>query len=155
MFKERSIWESAGLEPWTDDSTYSWYRTSLSTPAAAIVNADAEGAYLLTDRSTLLRQTALGNVTRSTVFVEPSGADDVLMNSCHALYSPSSPPDTKMAVKNFLSYLMSERGQRVIATFGEQSVGLPLFAPVADGYARTTLLGGRPIGGAWRILAQI
>jgi tungstate transport system substrate-binding protein len=35
-----------------------------------------------------LRQTALETIKSTTVFFEPGAEDDVLMNSCFALYSP-------------------------------------------------------------------
>ncbi|GAB7342408.1 hypothetical protein MBLNU457_g0621t2 [Dothideomycetes sp. NU457] len=62
MFKERQLWIAAALTPWNDKGSASWYRTSLLGPSDALVRANIEGAYLLTDRSTLLKQTQLGTV---------------------------------------------------------------------------------------------
>ncbi|KAH8900915.1 hypothetical protein GQ53DRAFT_740748 [Thozetella sp. PMI_491] len=149
MEKERQLWLSCGLAPWRDEGAAQWYHTSLETPAGALKNADQAGAYLLTDRSTILRQTGLGTISNTTVFLEPTSPDDTLMNSCYALYSPLARGETKEAVEKFLEYLSSARGQGIIASFGAEVCGLPLFAPVAEGFARTKLAGGRPAGQKW------
>ncbi|RBR25050.1 uncharacterized protein FIESC28_02174 [Fusarium coffeatum] len=111
MWKERAIWSLSGRTPWEDKS--SWYRTSVLSPSEALKVADTAGAYFLTDRSTVLRQTGLGNIVNSTIFFEPSHAEDVLMNSCYALFSPKV---DNIYVHDFFTYLVSPRGQTVIAT---------------------------------------
>ena len=156
MWKERSLWsmaESSGdgngraLKPWEDEKACGeWYQMHICSPAEAIRNADAAGAYLLTDRSTLLRQTALQTISSTTVFFEPSSEDDVLMNSCFALSSPARNSANERA---FLEYLASERGQGVVGAFGEDMVGVPFFARVEEGFARRKLRGGVPRGGRW------
>lgn len=84
MWKERALWEMAEIHPWEDDEATRWYQTSLLTPADALQGADKAGAYLLTDRSTLLRQTGMQSIKETTVFFEPGKENDVLMNSCYA-----------------------------------------------------------------------
>lgn len=145
MWKERSLWSECGLKPWESSANSSWYKTSLCTPAEALTQADKAGAYLLTDRSTILRQTGLGSISESTVFFEPMCFDDPLMNSCHALYSPCTPT----AVEHFIEYLKSSRGQNIIGSFGVKDTGFSLFAPVASGFARTQLSEGVPLHGRW------
>ncbi|KAK0384516.1 hypothetical protein NLU13_8602 [Sarocladium strictum] len=151
MEKERQLWTSCGLEPWTEESARSWYKTNLETPAGALKGADEAAAYLLTDRSTLLHQTGLGAVSDTVVFVEPTSPDDVLMNSCYALYSPVASAETRTNVAGFLRYLLSERGQGVVESYGVGRCGLPLFAPVADGFARDKLR-GREFAGSQTML---
>lgn len=150
MWKERGLWDDeVGWRPWerlSDASVSSWYRTSLLSPAEALKRADEEGAYLLTDRSTLLRQVWLGNISHSTVFVEPDAEDHVLMNSCYALCSPAASPETR----EFVEYLLGDRAQGLVEAYGRDEAGLPLFAKAADGFARTRLTGGRrSVGGKW------
>lgn len=148
MWKERGLWEVVGQRPWeqlSDASASSWYRTSILTPAEALKRADKEGAYLLTDRSTLLRQVWLGNISNTTVFVEPDACDHVLMNSCYALCSPAASPETT----EFVEYLLGDRAQGLIEAYGKDEAGLPLFAKAADGFARTRLTGGRILSGKW------
>lgn len=154
MWKERGLWKDVvGQQPppWErlddddDVSVSSWYKTSVLSPAEALKKADREGAYLLTDRSTLLRQVWLGNVVNTTVFVEPDAGDHVLMNSCYALCSPLASPETKA----FVEYLLGDRAQSLIEFYGKEEAGLPLFAKAADGFARTRLTGGRVVQGKW------
>lgn len=146
MWKERVLWAACELQPSTEDPDVSrWYQTSLLSPSEALKGSDAAGAYLLTDRSTLLRQVELGSIANTTVFFEPDAENDVLMNSCYALCPPAGSPD----IVAFLGYLLGDRAQSLIESYGAESAGLPLFAKAADGFARTRLRGGRPVGGKW------
>ncbi|KAJ4111481.1 hypothetical protein NW768_011835 [Fusarium equiseti] len=144
MWKELAIWSQCGRTPWEDES--SWYKTSVLSPSEALKAADKAGAYFLTDRSTVLRQTGLGNIANSTIFFEPSHPKDVLMNSCYALFSPKV---DNPHVRDFFMYLVSPRGQAVIRGYGIAQTGLPLFAPVQDGLALTRMCRGRPSNGKW------
>jgi tungstate transport system substrate-binding protein len=126
-----------------------WYQMSVCTPAEAVQRADKASAYLLTDRATLLKQTTLGTVERTTVFVEPRAEDNLLMNSCFALYSPDKERGGHEHVQRFLEYAVSERGQRLIEKFGLEEVGVPFFAAVKDGFARSNLTRGLPVQGMW------
>ena len=150
MWKERALWEFAGLRPWEDEGAAIWYRTFLHNPADALKGADDAGAYLLTDRSTLLRQTGLQTITKTTVFFEPQKDNDLLMNSCYALHGKSMSPDKAHAIESFLNYARSQRGQDIISNFGQTQVGAPLFATLDERYARTSLQGGCPRDGRWR-----
>lgn len=147
--KERALWSSLDMRPWDTDKDEGWYTMVDLTPADAIRAADKAGAYLITDRSTLLKQVALQTVSTTTVFFEPTSGDDILMNSCYALY-PSSMSDTQVeAVKHFAEYLLSKRGQGIIAACGMSDVGAPLFAPVMESYAKTRIRLGKPANGRW------
>ncbi|THX56287.1 hypothetical protein D6D08_09299 [Aureobasidium pullulans] len=149
MWKERSLWGLVDLKPWDDSEAETWYKTGTSGPSEALTSADVAGAYLLSDRSTLLRQTMLSTISKSTVFYEPTGPKDILINSCYALYSPRLPIRIHHEVHQFLKYLKSARGQAVISRFGENEVGVPFFACVEDGFAKASLLNGRASGGRW------
>jgi tungstate transport system substrate-binding protein len=155
MWKERSLWLEARLRPWEDWNVNDWYRSSLMGPADALKSADAAGAYLITDRSTLLHQTGLKNVSKTTIFVEPEARDDILMNSCFALYAASADEEKARAVSHFIGYMRSERGQHVISNYGKVQVGLPLFAAVEEGYAHSKLKDGRPVGGVWLLGSRL
>lgn len=149
MWKERGLWSNCNLSPWKDSENRSsddqWYQTSLLSPSEALRKADAAGAYLLTDRSTLLRQVSTGTISSTTVFFEPTSESDVLMNSCYALCSPTPSQETL----NFLDYLFTDRAQGMIKSYGADECGLPLFAAAADGFARTASKGGRPVNMHW------
>lgn len=143
MWKERALWTACKLQPHADDAA--WYQTSELSPSEALKGADTAGAYLLTDRSTLLRQVSLGSILNTTVFLEPEAEDDVLMNSCYALCPPNASADTQA----FVDYLLGNRAQNLIENYGRDTAGLPLFAKAADGFAQTKLKGGKPSGGRW------
>ncbi|KAF4309119.1 hypothetical protein GTA08_BOTSDO02851 [Botryosphaeria dothidea] len=155
MAKERDLWSAAGLRPWDSQDAAGWYKTSLDTPADALRRADAAGAYLLTDRSTVLRQTALRTISSTTVFIEPESLQDPLMNSCYALYSTSGAGERFGNVIHFLDYLFSDRGQNVIGSFGRDEAGLPFFATLKEGFAKTTLAGGMPKDGKWMSFSKL
>lgn len=149
MWKERYLWSTCNYSPWNEPadrrSDHQWYQTSLLSPSEALKNADTAGAYLLTDRSTLLRQVSSGTISNTAVFFEPTSESDVLMNSCYALCSPTPPQETR----GFLEYLFEERAQNIIKSYGALECGIPLFAAAADGFARTALKGGRPVKRRW------
>ena len=155
MWKERGLWSVAGLKPWEDEMATSWYLTSLHNPADALKEADRAGAYLLTDRSTLLRQTGLQSIKGTTVFFEPREENDVLMNSCYALHAKRLSTEKASTVERFLTYATSERGQDIIGNFGRSQVGVPLFATLDEGYAKASLKGGRPRDGKWRVDSKL
>ncbi|POS74612.1 hypothetical protein DHEL01_v207002 [Diaporthe helianthi] len=142
MWKERYLWVTCNLSPWDDDSAEAgsgdqWYQTSLLSPSEALRNADASGAYLLTDRSTLLRQISSGTVSKTSVFFEPTSESDVLMNSCYALCSPNPSQE----VVRFLEYLIKDRAQSLIKAYGSNECGIPFFTAVEDDFAKTVLQG--------------
>jgi len=152
MWKERGIWTGCGIEPWKEIATAQWYKTSLCSPSEALAIADAAGAYLLIDRSTLLSQTIQNTIQNTTVFFEPTNPSDVLMNSCYALTSTSQPTERSRATIPFLSYLFSSAGQAVVENFGKaETGGFPLFAPAYAGFAALLLKGGLPRDGRWTI----
>lgn len=151
MWKERYLWTTCNLSPWNGaaegGSDDLWYQSSLLSPSEALRNADASGAYLLTDRSTLLRQVSSSTVSKTTVFFEPTSESDVLMNSCYALCSPTPSQESL----RFLEYLFKDRAQSIIRSYGADECGTALFAAAADGFARAALEGGRPVGRRWII----
>jgi tungstate transport system substrate-binding protein len=149
MWKEAKLWEETGLTPRENEGDSDWFKKSYIPPADALKNADAAGAYLITDRSTLLRQTGLGTISQTTVFHEPLSEDDVLMNSCYALCTPTAARDEASQVNLFINYALSERGQNIIRGFGVKECGFPLFAPVSEGLAHTRLQAGLPRGRQW------
>lgn len=155
MWKERAVWSAGGLKPWADRDATSWYKTSLLNPADALKGADEAGAYLITDRSTLLRQTGLQTISGTTVFFEPEIEGDVLMNSCYALHGTNITEGEAKAINDFLTYARSPSGQKVISEFGKAQVGAPLFATLDEGFARTSLKHGRPRDGRWEQCSKL
>lgn len=147
MGKERDIWRRCHRFPWNEISE--WYIQTKHNPADAVRIAAASGAYLLTDRSTLLKQVSLGAVNNFTTFFEPTDPFHPLMNSCYALHAPLSTSSAKEEISLFIEYLKSSRGQDVIANYGADKAGIPLFAAVKSGFAAKRLTGGVAINGRW------
>lgn len=148
MHKEEDLWRVGGLEPWESEAESDWFKSSHLPPAEALIGADRAGAYLVTDRSTLLRQVGLGTISSSTVFFEPTSQYHYFMNSCFALSSPHAPAETKAQVARFLGYLSGPRGQRVVADCSIAD-GWALFATLAEKRAERLLGNGRAEGGRW------
>ncbi|OOF90645.1 hypothetical protein ASPCADRAFT_510677 [Aspergillus carbonarius ITEM 5010] len=140
MWKERQIWDQCRCQPWNDPGA-GWYESFLNTPSEAVTQANIAGAYLLNDRSTFLTMASQGHVSNLAVFFEPEDAASTLMNSCYALTSPHTSKDVAERVASFLTYLKSSRGQGVVARYGCDKVGVPLFASLSEGYARAKLAG--------------
>lgn len=91
--KEQRIWQRCHRRPWAVEGYSSWYIKMPSTPAEAVAKAAFDGAYLLSDRSTLLTQTVQGTVSNLTVFFQPTNQFHPLMNSCYAMTCVNTPPD--------------------------------------------------------------
>lgn len=155
MWREQSFWSQCKLAPWRNNADKVWYKTSRCTPAEALKTADEAGAYLLIDRSTLLAQTGLQTISKTTVFFEPKSTDDALMNSCYALYSPFLNISQSKAVNGFIHYMLSGRGQHMIETYGRDSTGLPLFATLQEGFSKSSLIGGIQKNGKWILPAKL
>ncbi|KAJ1338734.1 tungstate transport system substrate-binding protein [Microdochium nivale] len=148
MYKEEDLWRLSSLAPWQSEAESDWFQSSHLPPAEALIGADRADAYLVTDRSTLLRQVGLGTISNSTVFFEPTSQHHYFMNSCFALSSPHAPAETKAQVARFLEYLSGPRGQRVVADYSIGD-GWALFATLAEKRAERLLGNGRPKGGRW------
>ncbi|KAJ5671798.1 hypothetical protein N7507_000925 [Penicillium longicatenatum] len=72
MCREREIWRRCHRCPWDGNSDSSkWYIKTTYNPADAVSFATATGAYLLTDRSTLLKQVSRRAAANWAVFFEP------------------------------------------------------------------------------------
>lgn len=118
---ERRLWEQAGMEPAGE-----WYREAGSGMGPTLNVASGMNAYVITDRGTWLN---FGNRGELEVLVE---GDKRLFNQYSAiLVNPARHPHLKAEDgRAFIDWLVSDRGQRVIADFrigGEQ-----LFFPNAN-----------------------
>lgn len=154
MWKERDIWRRGHREPWKQGSDSQWYIQTQYNPANAVTQADAANAYLLIDRSTFLSQVTYGLVSHSTVFFEPTDDTHLLMNSCYALYGTQSSPAVAKEALSFIQYLKSNRGQEIIANYGKDTAGIPLFASVDERLVRADLTGGKARDGRWMLSNQ-
>ena len=120
--KERSLWEQAGIEPDGE-----WYLESGQGMGATLRIASEKQAYTLSDRATYLA--LRDELDLAIVF---SGAPE-LLNIYHViLVNPARWPRVNQAGAQALAdFLISPEGQALIATFGVERFGEPLFVPDA------------------------
>ena len=120
--RERQIWKAIHSEPWMETKT--WYHTSNVFPGDALIKADQQGHYTLTDRGSLLA--VHGRLKNTAVYIQ-HGAE--MMNRCHAMLQ-NNPSEI---AKAFLIYLKSPRAQTLIAGYAGKDkacIGCcPLFTP--------------------------
>lgn len=121
--KELALWKKAGLDPTGKD----WYIETGQGQGATLSIASEKGGYALTDRGTFL---AYRSNVALEILVE---GDPFLLNVYHVItVNPSKFPNTNVAAaKAFADFITSEEGQKIIANFGADQYGQPLFFPDA------------------------
>ena len=122
--KELGLWKSAGVDP----AGAAWYLETGQGMGASLTIASEKSAYTLTDRATYLANKA--NL-QLDLLVE---GDNSLLNVYHVItVNPDKWPkinyDGAMA---FAEFMTSADTQAVIAGFGVDKFGQPLFYPDAD-----------------------
>ncbi len=125
--REKSIWHSAGFNYNDIRNSGKWYIESGKGMGATLMLANEKQAYTLVDIGTFL---AFSKKIDLVPLVE-KGKE--LMNVYGVMaVNPRRYPHTnfKMAI-NFINFLMSDKIQKVIANFGKDKYGRPLFYPVA------------------------
>ncbi len=122
--KELALWKNAGLDPAGQD----WYLETGQGQGATLSIASEKGAYALTDRGTFLAYKS--NVDLETL-VE---GDPFLLNVYHVItVNPEKWPNVNLeGAKAFADFITSSEGQKIIAGFGVEKYGQPLFFPDAD-----------------------
>jgi tungstate transport system substrate-binding protein len=120
--KERALWRAAGVTP---EGT--WYVKTGSGMADTLHVASQKAAYTLTDDGTFLSQ-------RATLVLFPmlEEARD-LRNVYHVIVVKpiEGRVSNEPGATAFARFLTSAEGQRIIATFGSERFGRPLFTPDA------------------------
>ncbi len=120
--KEQALWKAAGVTP-----EAAWYIKTGSGMADTLHIASQKAGYTLTDDGTFLSQ-------RATLALTPL-VEDVkdLRNVYHVIVvKPIEGRVSNVAgAEAFARFLTSAEGQRIIATFGRERFGRPLFTPDA------------------------
>lgn len=121
--KEQRLWASAGLSPKSP-----WYLEAGAGMEAVLRIANEKRAYCLTDRGTYLAHQKEYDLP---ILFE---GDRELFNPYHVmLVAPAKYPFVNYALaKKFSDFLTSERGQKLIAEYGVDKYGQPLFYPAAE-----------------------
>jgi tungstate transport system substrate-binding protein len=119
---EKNLWKQAGVTP-----TGPWYVEASTGMGQTLTVASEKRAYTLSDRGTFLARRALVELS---IAVE---RDPPLINLYHVItVSPRKFPKVNAAGANALTdYLTSPETQRLIASFGVDKYGEPLFFPDA------------------------
>ena len=122
----RQLWEGAGIDPGGE----SWFIRSGQGMGATLTLADQRQAYTLSDNGTWL-------ASRDDLDLEIVVAGDpALLNLYHVMpVNPEQHPDLDInldGAEAFVEFLTSEETQRVIAEYGVDTYGEPLFYPAAD-----------------------
>lgn len=115
---ELNLWKKATITPAGD-----WYIESGQGMGATLQIASEKGAYTLTDRSTYLANRSMLSLD---ILVE---GDNALLNVYHVItVNPDKWPKINQAGANaFADFVVSKKGQDLIAKFGVDKYGQPLF----------------------------
>jgi len=127
--REKILWDRAGIdyeEVTTPENT--WYREAGQGMGPTLQMTDEMRGYTLCDTSTFAAY-------RSELDLVPLIEEgDVLLNIYAAIpVSPAAYPETNCEMaKNFVNYLVSDDGQDLIAEYGTETIGKPLFNPARE-----------------------
>ncbi|MGE5642128.1 MAG: substrate-binding domain-containing protein [Byssovorax cruenta] len=121
--KELALWKNAGLNP----IGKAWYLETGQGQGATLSIASEKGGYALTDRGTFL---AYKSNVDLEILVQ---GDPFLLNVYHVItVNPEKFPNTNLqGAKAFADFITSDEGQKIIANFGADKYGQPLFFPDA------------------------
>jgi tungstate transport system substrate-binding protein len=125
--KERALWAIAGMEV---PRGQGWYAETGQGMGATLTVAQESDAYTLTDRATWLSG---ADPDRLPILVE---GDPDLFNVYHVItVNPDQFPDLDLntaGAEAFRQFLVGEQAQEIIATFGADEFGQPLFVPYLE-----------------------
>ena len=124
--KELGIWKKAEIDPATTKPA--WYLETGQGMGATLTIASEKGAYTLTDRATYL---ANKDKLQLDILVE---GNKTLLNVYHVItVDPAKWPKVNYeGAMAFLNFMADPATQAVIANFGVDKFGQPLFYPDAD-----------------------
>ncbi|WP_031385895.1 substrate-binding domain-containing protein [Desulfonatronum thiodismutans] len=130
--RERQLWEATGLaltDAKSPQDADGWYFSIGQGMGEALIFAEEKEGYVLADRGTYL-QYKFGRTQPYDLVVAYEG-DDMLKNPYGVIpVNPEKHPHVKFDLADaFAQWLVSERGQQVIASY--QLHGQPLFFPDA------------------------
>lgn len=119
--KELGIWKAAGIEPTGD-----WYISAGKGMGAVLQMASEKKAYTLTDRATYLNM----RDTLDLDIITEKGKDFFNQYALIRL----NPDKNKIKAKEadeFIEWMLSAKGQKLIGEYGVDKYGMPLFTPNA------------------------
>lgn len=122
--KEQSLWKGAGFNYSSiNNSSNRWYLEAGTGMGATLVMANEKSAYTLTDMSTFMAYK--GNLSLVPLI---QGGTDILNVYVAIAVNPDKHPGVSYTLANkFINFLVSDEGQALIANFGREKYGQPLF----------------------------
>ena len=122
--REKLLWKAAGYNYSQVNTSGPWYIEAGQGMGATLNMANEKQAYTLTDVSTFMAYQ--GNLTLVPLIED--GAD--LLNVYVAMaVNPQKHPGVNCELANeFINYLVSDEGQQLIASYGKEKYGQPLFS---------------------------
>lgn len=121
--KEVELWQAAGLKP--EGAWYRVYEKGAEGNAKTLKYVDEQKGYTIMDRATYI---TLKNDIKLQVLVEK---DESMLNFISVIpVNPAKFPAVKNSeVMQFIEWMTSEEGQKIIRDFGKDKYGEPLFFP--------------------------
>ncbi len=122
--RELSLWRAAGLDP----RGRPWYVERGAGMAETLVTAAELGAYTLSDIGTFLKLKAEGRIPNLEILY--TNSTELINIYSVYLVSSCTGAERKAAIE-FIEFVVSEEGQKLIAEYGVEEFGRPLFYPAA------------------------
>jgi tungstate transport system substrate-binding protein len=119
--KELAIWKAAGIEP-----TGAWYVSAGKGMGAVLQMADEKKAYTLTDRATYLSMK-----DKLDLDIVTEKAKDLLNQYAFIRLDSSKNKIKEEEANEFIEWMISDKGQKLIGEFGKEKYGQALFIPNA------------------------
>ena len=128
--REQLLWKNAGYNYSDIRVSGPWYVESGTGMGATLNIADEKDAYTLSDIGTFLAYQ--GNLTLVPLVTE---GDDLLNIYSAMIVNPGKFPDTNVELsKEWINWLISPEVQNMIAAYGVEQYGQPLFYPARDNW---------------------
>jgi tungstate transport system substrate-binding protein len=118
--KESEIWRKAGVTP-----RGKWYVVTKEFMSAALQRADALKGYFMTDSSTWIMEN--GKCKNLRVLFK---GDPILINRYHVLIAPERRVGNHLAGTKFAEFLVSDKGQGIIRSYGKDVYGEALYSGI-------------------------
>ncbi len=122
--KEMAVWEKANIQPSGD-----WYVVTETFMMATLKMADDNNGYFMTDSSTWVA--AKKNLDNLKILFR---GDPFLINTYHTLCQPVGATAGQPLAAEFIDYVISDAGQKIIREYGAELYGEGLYNDAA--YAR-------------------
>jgi len=121
--REKLIWKAAGQDYAAVNTSGPWYIEAGQGMGATLNMANEKQAYTLCDMSTFM---AYQGDVDLVPLVE--GGDELRNVYVAMAINPAAHPGVNCEMANkFIDFLVSDEGQEIIATYGEEQYGQPLF----------------------------